>query len=88
MYIQVVVVGAGSAGLGVVFSLYHGMIAQGLKPEDAARRFYLIDNKGLITQKREGIAEGQKPFARTDLEDGKSLIDTIREVLLSCRMHR
>ena len=25
--------GAGSAGLGVVYSLYQGMIAQGMKPE-------------------------------------------------------
>ena len=51
--------GAGSAGLGVVYSLYHGMIAQGMKPEDAAKNFWLIDKDGLITSSRVNMAEGQ-----------------------------
>jgi malic enzyme len=81
---KIVVMGAGSAGLGVVFSLYHGMIAQGLKPEDAARNFWLIDKDGLLTSSRATLAEGQKIFARKDseLQDGLQLADVVKKVRL------
>lgn len=77
-----VVLGAGSAGMGVVSMIAQSMVKQGLSPEEAAARFYVLDHHGLITQKREGLEAHVRPFARRDeqSQEKEAFIDVVRRV--------
>jgi malate dehydrogenase (decarboxylating) len=68
---RVVVVGAGSAGMGVVETLARGMersaspaAAAGLPKGGSAGRFWVLDKDGLITKARRGLPPHVAPYAR------------------------
>ena len=61
---RIVVVGAGSAGCGISDLLLKTMIASGVDPELARRRFYLVDRDGLLMEGMNGLAPFQLPFAQ------------------------
>ncbi len=61
---RIVVVGAGSAGCGISDLLLKTMIASGVDPELARRRFYLVDRDGLLLEGMNGLAPFQLPFAQ------------------------
>ena len=75
-----VVVGAGSAGMGVVRMIAQALVKYGLSSEEAAARFHILDANGLVTAARSGLAEHVAPFARKDSAsvDGEKLVDVIR----------
>merc|ERR1719362_1895776 len=83
-----VVAGAGSAGSGVMLTIRNAIIRRhGLTKEEANRRFYIIDQDGLITKGRKNLAEMEdlfydlSSFAVDDASlEGLSLIDTINRV--------
>merc|ERR1719219_2049397 len=83
-----VVAGAGSAGSGVMLTIRNAIIRRhGLTKEEANRRFYIIDQDGLITKGRKNLAEMEdlfydlSSFAVDDTSlEGLSLIDTINRV--------
>ena len=83
-----VVAGAGSAGSGVMLTIRNAIIRRhGLTKEEANRRFYIIDQDGLITKGRKNLAEMEdlfydlSSFAVDDTSlEGMSLIDTINMV--------
>ncbi|MDP2298516.1 MAG: NAD-dependent malic enzyme [Pseudolabrys sp.] len=59
---RIAILGGGSAGCGIAHLLMTAMIDAGLAPEDAARRFYLIDKDGLLVDGMPDIAPFQRPF--------------------------
>ena len=62
---RVVILGAGTAGLGIADMLRDVMIREGLSPEEATARFWPIDRKGLLTDDRTaGMHDYQVPYAR------------------------
>ena len=61
---QIVMLGAGSAGIGVAEGLYLAMKGEGLSDEDARSRFWLVDNDGLLDSTRTDLSTGQKTFAQ------------------------
>ena len=61
---QIVMLGAGSAGIGVAEGLYHAMKGEGLSDEDARSHFWLVDNHGLLDSTRTELTTGQKTFAQ------------------------
>jgi malate dehydrogenase (oxaloacetate-decarboxylating) len=61
---RIVVLGAGSAGCGISDLLLKTMIASGVDPELARRRFYLVDRDGLLMEGMNGLAPFQLPFAQ------------------------
>jgi malate dehydrogenase (oxaloacetate-decarboxylating) len=61
---QVVMLGAGSAGIGVLDMVHREMMAQGLSEEDAAARIWVVDIQGLLTDDRTDLSEGQRRFAQ------------------------
>merc|ERR1719209_489907 len=83
-----VVAGAGSAGSGVMLTIRNAIIRRhGLTKEEANKRFYIIDQDGLITKGRKNLAEMEdlfydlSSFAVDDASlEGLSLIDTINRV--------
>jgi len=74
--------GAGSAGIGVAKQLMSFFTLSGLSEDEAKKRIYTVDSKGLITADRKGLQEHKKYFARTDYEGSTltKLIDIIEHV--------
>lgn len=48
--------------------------------QEATSKFWVLDDKGIVCKSREGLDSGQKFFARDDMDEGKQLLDVIREV--------
>jgi malate dehydrogenase (oxaloacetate-decarboxylating) len=62
---RVVIHGAGTAGLGIADMLRGVMVADGLTREEATRRFFPLDRKGLLTSDRSGsLLDFQLPYAQ------------------------
>lgn len=70
---RIVVFGAGAAGMGVTDSIYKTMIAQGLTPEEARSKFWLIDRPGLLTEDINNYTKAQAAFLRkrTEIQNWK-----------------
>lgn len=61
---KIVVVGAGSAGVGISNLIVDAMVDCGVNKETAYKSFYLVDRFGLITDNIDSL-DFQKPFSRT-----------------------
>ncbi|HZT81126.1 MAG TPA: NAD-dependent malic enzyme [Gemmataceae bacterium] len=59
-----VVVGAGSAGLGIAEQLAAAMARDGLPEAEARARFWLVDKPGLLLADMPGLLPGQQKFAQ------------------------
>ncbi|CAK4754857.1 unnamed protein product [Aphanomyces euteiches] len=77
---RILVLGAGSAGLGVSTTLLQGMLQEGAQLDDSRKLFYVFDQYGLLGKDRADLSSGQQFFARTDMPDKMSLLDVIKEV--------
>ena len=79
--LKVVVVGAGSAGVGVAQALHMAMQQAGSSFKTSASNFYVFDQDGLIGKSRfASLTEEQMSFARSDLPDGLSLEDAMDQI--------
>ncbi|HEV2194111.1 MAG TPA: NAD-dependent malic enzyme [Candidatus Acidoferrum sp.] len=61
---QVVMLGAGSAGIGVADSLGEAMVADGLSEEEARSHFWLVNSGGLLHSERPDLTEEQRRYAQ------------------------
>ncbi|MDT5098652.1 MAG: hypothetical protein QOC76_2389 [Mycobacterium sp.] len=61
---QVVMLGAGSAGIGVLGMVQREMVAQGLSEAEAAERIWVVDVVGLLTDERTDLSPAQRRFAQ------------------------
>ncbi len=61
---QVVMLGAGSAGIGVLDMVRREMVAQGLSETEAMQRIWVVDVVGLLTDDRTDLSDGQRRFAQ------------------------
>ncbi len=61
---RIVIVGAGSAGVGLAAYLLQTMRAEGLSAEEAHRRLLLVDREGLLHDRMAGLTDGQRSFAQ------------------------
>jgi malate dehydrogenase (oxaloacetate-decarboxylating) len=88
---RVVIHGAGTAGVGIADMLREVMIAEGLTPEEATRRFWCLGRRGLLTGDRaDRQLDFQRPYARPAAEvagwprtgtgEAASLADVVSQV--------
>ncbi|KAL1322203.1 hypothetical protein HN51_067124 [Arachis hypogaea] len=83
---KIVVVGAGSAGLGVLKMAVQAVSRMSGCSETAAKsQFYLIDKNGLVTTERSNLDPAAVPFAKhqSDLEglaEGASIIEVVKKI--------
>ena len=85
---KIVVVGFGSAGLGITNLLAQFIEDRGLSKEQARACFYGIDFYGLITEERKNVTAEQQPYARKEQEvqswrqtsGAITLLDVVRNV--------
>ena len=68
---RIVMLGAGSAGIGISNQLVATMVATGMSEEEARSRFFVIDSHGLIHDGRTGLAPYKIPYQQklADLAD-------------------
>ncbi|PPD84236.1 hypothetical protein GOBAR_DD18813 [Gossypium barbadense] len=79
---KIVVVGAGSAGLGVLSMAVQAVARMTGKNETAAQNFFLLDKDGLITKERKNLDPAAAPFAKdpgqiVGLREGASLLEVV-----------
>ena len=85
---RLLVYGAGTAGTGMADQIHAGMVRDGLSPDEARSRIWLIDRAGLITDDMEDLPDYQQAYARPasevadwTREHGKvGLLETVRQV--------
>ncbi|HEY3708764.1 MAG TPA: NAD-dependent malic enzyme [Amycolatopsis sp.] len=81
---QVVMLGAGSAGIGVLEMIRQEMVSQGLSDAEAAARIWVVDINGLLTDDRTDLSDGQRrfaqPAARVEGWAGVQLADVVHQV--------
>jgi len=65
---KIVVVGFGSAGLGITNLLAQFMQDKGLSEEEASNHFYPIDRYGLVTENSKDLRPEQRLYARKEQE--------------------
>ena len=61
---QIVMLGAGSAGIGVADFLREAMVADGLSDQEARSRFWLIDRDGVLHSQRTDLSTEQRIYAQ------------------------
>jgi malate dehydrogenase (oxaloacetate-decarboxylating) len=59
---QIVMLGAGSAGIGVADSLREALMADGLSESEARSRFWVINSGGLLHSQRTDLSEEQRGY--------------------------
>jgi malate dehydrogenase (oxaloacetate-decarboxylating) len=66
---RVVILGAGTAGLGIADQICDAMVREGLPPEEACARFWLVDTEGLLTDDMgDRLRDYQATYARPAVE--------------------
>jgi malate dehydrogenase (oxaloacetate-decarboxylating) len=63
---QVVMLGAGSAGIGVADGLRAAMVGKGLSEQEARSRFWVVDINGLLHGGRKDLSEEQRVYAQPE----------------------
>jgi malate dehydrogenase (oxaloacetate-decarboxylating) len=61
---QVVMLGAGSAGIGVVDMICQQMVSEGLSEHAAREQIWVVDVVGLLTDDRTDLSQAQRKFAQ------------------------
>ena len=84
---KVMMMGAGTAGVGIVDQICRAMISKGLSEAETRKNFFLIDRQGLLLNNMGDLVDFQKPYARdpNEVKDWKitgkiSLLDAVKNV--------
>jgi len=72
---QIVIFGAGTAGVGIAGQLHAALVRAGLSEQEAYSHFWLIDRHGLLQENVDELLDFQKPFAKS--------ADDLKQVKLS-----
>jgi Malic enzyme len=60
---RVVIVGAGSAGVGIRDQIAAAMVADGISPQEARTRIFVLDSRGLVVDDRTDLSEIKRHLA-------------------------
>ena len=61
---KIVMLGAGSAGIGVCDQIVRAMVADGLAEKEARAQIFVVDVGGLLTEDRRGLSPAQRRYAQ------------------------
>ena len=86
---EIVIYGAGSAGLGIADQIVNHMVTHGATVEEAKAKIHTMDVRGLILKSmKESSTKDQHSYADPDSEwegiDTKSLLEVVRKIKPTC----
>ncbi|UCG51341.1 MAG: NAD-dependent malic enzyme [Candidatus Latescibacterota bacterium] len=81
---KILFLGGGAAGVGISDLIVSAMKVEGLSEEDAKRRCWLVDSKGLVVKSREGLQDHKLAYAHDHefLPDLLSAIKGLKPTIL------
>jgi malate dehydrogenase (oxaloacetate-decarboxylating)(NADP+) len=81
---RILFLGAGEAGIGIADLVVAGMTAEGLSRDEARRRCWFVDSKGLVVGSRRDVTEHKRPYAHDHppLPDLLSAVHALRPTAL------
>ncbi|MDO8526605.1 MAG: NAD-dependent malic enzyme [Deltaproteobacteria bacterium] len=71
--------GAGAGGIGVAGQIYNTLLREGLNPEEAHQRIFVLDSKGLITTTQKNLEDYKRPFA-ANFSERYTLLEVIQKM--------
>ncbi len=76
--------GAGEAATGIAGLVVAAMEGEGLAPEEARRRCWLVDSQGLVVQERAGLAAQKRPYAHPHepVPDFLSAVEALKPTII------
>ncbi|MGW2617861.1 NAD-dependent malic enzyme [Streptomyces sp. NPDC001500] len=77
---RIVILGAGSAAVGVADMIRVALVDDGVPQEEAASRFWFVDVDGLLTASRDGLTDEQRVYARDDEQESYGLAEVVDRV--------
>ncbi|MER6789003.1 NAD-dependent malic enzyme [Streptomyces sp. NPDC000658] len=77
---RIVILGAGSAAVGVADMIRVALVDDGVPQEEAASRFWFVDVDGLLTASRDGLTDEQRVYARRDEQEPYGLAEVVDRV--------
>ena len=76
---RILFVGAGEAGIGIGGMVSSALVADGLADEEARKRCWLVDSKGLVVKSRDDLAGHKLPYAH-DYEYLRDLLSAVKSI--------
>jgi malate dehydrogenase (oxaloacetate-decarboxylating)(NADP+) len=78
--LRVLFLGAGEAGIGIADLIVSALAEEGLAPEEAKKRCWFVDSKGLVVESRSHLAEHKRPYAHDHefLPDLAAAVEALR----------
>ncbi|MEV2211413.1 NAD-dependent malic enzyme [Streptomyces sp. NPDC050997] len=77
---RIVILGAGSAAVGVADMIRTALVDDGVSEEEAVSRFWFVDVDGLLTGSRDGLTDEQRVYARDDEQESYNLSEVVDRV--------
>jgi malate dehydrogenase (oxaloacetate-decarboxylating) len=77
---RIVILGAGSAAVGVADMIRKALVDDGVPEGEAVSRFWFVDVDGLLTGSRDGLTDEQRVYARDDEQESYSLAEVVDRV--------
>ncbi|KOG37152.1 NAD-dependent malic enzyme [Streptomyces resistomycificus] len=77
---RIVILGAGSAAIGVADMIRSALVDDGVPEEEAVSRFWFVDVDGLLTGSRDGLTDEQRVYARADEHESYGLAEVVDRV--------
>lgn len=80
---RIVMLGAGTAGVGIADQIYDAIRHAGLSPEAARECFWLIDRDGLLMEGQTGLPDFQQPYIRSQADVAGWQLDDADKIMLA-----
>ncbi len=76
---KILFLGAGEAGVGIADLVVATMTSEGLSADEARRRCWFVDSRGLVVKRRTDLAEHKRPYAH-DHEPLPDLLSAVKSL--------